>query len=196
MARKIDGTALGEIFAGSLFFYAGLKGISVPHALQAIVQGKNPQTVKPTQTISTEVPTGPPGGPVTGLGNVPVPSSSSQKAWASAQLVAVGALPTSANIDSLAAWANRESPWNASPPDGAEYTHNPLNTTDQTGAVGEVNSVNVAIYPDWATGIAATAATLAGYPDILARLRSGQGLCGWSSPELSTWSGGGYSSIC
>lgn len=129
-------------------------------------------------------------------GTEPLPASASQAAWARAQLRAIGIAPTRADVGSLAAWASRESPWNASPPDGAGFTRNPLNTTDQAGAVGEVNGLNVAIYPDWATGIADTARTLAGYPGIVARLRTGQGLCGWSSVELSRWSGGGYDRVC
>jgi|SRR5579862_1198777 len=194
MARQVDGIALGMIAGGALFMYAGIKGYSVPHALQALIQGKSLAAEPQKYPITGAGPAT--GGSTSTGGATPVPASSSQKSWAAAQLIAVGALPTAANIGSLSAWANKESPWNASPPDGAEYTHNPLNTTDQSGAIGEVNSVNVAIYADWATGIADTAATLQGYPDILARLRTGKGLCGWSSPEFSTWSGGGYDSVC
>lgn len=127
---------------------------------------------------------------------VTAPTSASQRAWAVAQLAAIGAPPTPANINSLSSWANKESPWNSSPPDGAQYTHNPLNTTLQAGAVGEVNSVNVAVYPNWVVGIRDTAQTLAGYPEILSLLRSGKGLCGQTLGELSTWSGGGYDSVC
>lgn len=44
VARQIDGLALGAIAAGSLFTYAGIKGYSVPHALQALVKGQAPST--------------------------------------------------------------------------------------------------------------------------------------------------------
>ncbi|MGH3121724.1 MAG: hypothetical protein ACRDPY_33630 [Streptosporangiaceae bacterium] len=42
MARQLDGLALGAIAAGSLFTYAGIKGYSVPHAIQALVKGQKP----------------------------------------------------------------------------------------------------------------------------------------------------------
>jgi len=42
VARQLDGIALGTILAGSVSLYAGLKGYSLPHALQSLVQGKAP----------------------------------------------------------------------------------------------------------------------------------------------------------
>jgi len=42
VAGQLDGLALGAIAAGSLFSFAGIKGYSIPHALQALVQGKAP----------------------------------------------------------------------------------------------------------------------------------------------------------
>ena len=42
MAGEIDGLALGTLFAGSLFTYAGIKGYSIPHALQSLVSGQAP----------------------------------------------------------------------------------------------------------------------------------------------------------
>jgi hypothetical protein len=44
VASQLDGLALGAIAAGSLFTYAGVKGYSVPHALQALVKGQKPGT--------------------------------------------------------------------------------------------------------------------------------------------------------
>jgi hypothetical protein len=38
----IDGVALGAIGAGSLFLYAGIRGVSVLKALQSLTQGKAP----------------------------------------------------------------------------------------------------------------------------------------------------------
>lgn len=40
--QKISGVALGSVFAGSIFLYAGIKGVSIPAAVQNIVQGKSP----------------------------------------------------------------------------------------------------------------------------------------------------------
>lgn len=43
-SSRIDGLALGTISAGALFAYAGVKGYSVPHALQALIRGQAPST--------------------------------------------------------------------------------------------------------------------------------------------------------
>lgn len=191
----VNGPALASIGAGTLFAYAGIRGFSVPAAVQSIVSGKSPANLPQANPIASASTGSTSAG---GLGPVAAPSSKSQAAWAAAQLAAILAPPTKANIDSLAAWSSHEAPWNASPPDGAEYTHNPLNTTLADGSVGTVNSVGVRIYPDWPTGIAAIAKTiLGGYPAILAALRSGRGLCvGGVSADFLKWSGGGYASIC
>lgn len=42
MAGRIDGVALGAVGAGALFIYAGLRGVSVLKALQAITRGQAP----------------------------------------------------------------------------------------------------------------------------------------------------------
>jgi hypothetical protein len=42
VARQVDGIAVGAIAAGSLLAYAGIKGYSVPHAIQSLVQGQAP----------------------------------------------------------------------------------------------------------------------------------------------------------
>lgn len=44
MAGGVDGLALGALAAGSLFAYAGIRGYSVPHAIQALVSGQPPST--------------------------------------------------------------------------------------------------------------------------------------------------------
>lgn len=41
------GYALGLIFAGSIFTYAGIKGLSITSAITAIIQGKSPSTATP-----------------------------------------------------------------------------------------------------------------------------------------------------
>jgi hypothetical protein len=45
MARKISGPALGAVFVGSAFLYAGIKGYSIGQAIQSIVSGKTPTTL-------------------------------------------------------------------------------------------------------------------------------------------------------
>lgn len=52
MPGQIDGLALGTVFAGSLFVYAGIKGYSVPHALQGLIQGKSPASLPQTYPIT------------------------------------------------------------------------------------------------------------------------------------------------
>lgn len=194
MARGIDGLALGTVAAGSLLVYAGLKGISVPSAIQAMISGHSPSTAAPANQINT-APAAAGSNYVASVTGTP----SSQSGWAKQILGLLGVPTTNANVMSLVAWANRESPWNSSPPDGAEYTHNPLNTTlTSSGVIGSVNSVGVKVYDNWTDGNSATVQTLSGYPNILSALSSGKGLCGNPSvaSELSTWSGGGYSSVC
>lgn len=180
--------------------------------IKAVLQGKGlpknvPQGSADTAVASYESglaaaagPGGPPPGSVPG-GEPPVsaPTGPGQKAWIVAFLTAIGAPATDANINSVTAWINHEAPWNASPPDGALYTNNPLNTTEPGfGSTGTVNSVGVRIYPNAAEGLAATQAVITNgrYGDILLWLRSGKGLCGRSLSGLSVWSGGGYSQVC
>lgn len=128
--------------------------------------------------------------------NGPVPTS--EAAWARDVLRAGGWPRTRAGVSSLETWASRESPWSATPPDGALYTHNPLNVTYGPGATSSVpGTPGVSILPDWGTGIADTAGRIADgtYPGLAAALASGTGLCGFRQ-DFATWSGGGYSSIC
>lgn len=54
MARQIDGLSLGLVAAGGLLGYAGIKGYSIPHALQAFVAGKVP-TGQPDHPIASVV---------------------------------------------------------------------------------------------------------------------------------------------
>lgn len=101
--------------------------------------------------------------------------------------------PTSQqNIASLVNWENREG-GNWHNPD----TFNPLNTTEAYDGSHGTNGPGVQAYKSWLDGLSATASTLQNgrYADILAALKAGKGLGGGSYGGLSTWSGGGYSSI-
>lgn len=115
--------------------------------------------------------------------------SASQASWVRAELRELGDPRTPANIGSLVAWQNRE---------GGGGANNPLNSTEPAPGSTVFNGVGVQNYPTPGEGVAATAVTLRNgrYGDILAALASGQGLCGQSFAGLSTWSGGGYSSVC
>jgi hypothetical protein len=81
--------------------------------------------------------------------------------------------------------------------------YNPLNTTLQesgstTMAGGSsAGADGVQAYTSWTQGVQATVDTLrsSSYSDIIAALKTGNGLGTGSLAGLSTWSGGGYSSI-
>lgn len=178
---------------GIVIAWSGIRGKSWSSVLQALIQGRDPRSLADLNAIHGAPA---PSGSAPGPGTITGPVSGSERAVWLAMLASMGAPPTPANVRSMVAWRTKESPWNNQPPDGAQFTHNPLNTTFDGGATGTVNSAGVKIYPNWVAGIRATVATLNGYPQILGRLRSGKGLCGWSSDEFLTWSGNGYSSVC
>lgn len=125
------------------------------------------------------------------------PANSSENAFWKAVLASLGAPATQANINSLNAWAQKESIWPGGPNKGGLY--NPLNTTLSQPGATNYNSVGVKNFVSPASGVVATVQTLlGGYPAIVSALKSGQGLCGdgAASAEFSKWSGGGYSSVC
>jgi hypothetical protein len=118
-------------------------------------------------------------------------SGSNATQWADSILGAIGAPASGDNVSTLTDWFAQE---------GGGGSNNPLNTTlDTSGSSGTINSSGVQDYSSPAAGIAATAQTLAGYPAIVAALKTGSGLVGIDSSavasELSTWSGGGYTTI-
>ena len=130
-----------------------------------------------------------------GSGGVITPASPAEASWIKAFLGSIGAPPTSANITSVTNWIRHEQAgW---PP----FTkNNPLNTTQAMPGSYPLpgNTAGVQQYPTAAEGIAATKITIENgrYNDVLLALRGGRGLCGRSWAGLSTWSGGGYSSVC
>jgi hypothetical protein len=189
--------------AGAIVVVAGFKGWGISQAVRDIIQGKNPATKQTAQNTITAAAYVSPSGGYTGGTNAPAPTGPvgpGETAFFTAVLLAIAAPPTAPDLTSLHNWRLRESPWNDQPPDGAQYTHNPLNTTLVTGgSSGTVNSVGVQTYSSAATGVAATAQTLlSGYPAIVSALRRGVGLATGDpsvEAELSTWSDGGYSSV-
>lgn len=48
MARQFDGIALGSISVGVILAYAGIRNVSIPGAVQGIIQGKSPQRLAGT----------------------------------------------------------------------------------------------------------------------------------------------------
>jgi len=204
----VNGVGLAATAGGALLLYSAVQGKGFSSAVRSILAGESPANATAQNAInlpasSTSVADLPssslfPGDAGAGLGVTSVgPSSDSEKAWIVALLTSMGAPSTTANINSLSAWFAREGPWGTQGGNG----NNPLNTSI-TGLPGYEGKWSLApvvsIYATASDGIAATVATLHGYPEIVAALRSGQGLCGNESvaSELSEWSGGGYSQVC
>ena len=120
----------------------------------------------------------------------------SEEAFMTAALADLGAPATAANIGSLEAWVQHETPW---PPVAA---FNPMNTTLTAPGSWNFNTfdgnLHVQAYPSAAEGAQANAQTLEnGYPGIVSALRGGGGICGGGfAGEFSKWSGGGYEEVC
>lgn len=183
----------GAVAVGGLFLYSGIKGYSVITALQNIVRGKSPNTGQSVSLFSNSTPGSSGGSGAGGTNAASFPTTASETSMIDSILKGVGAPTTQANIDSLSAWIQHETPW---PP---VASNNPMNTTLKAAGSTQYNSVGVQNYPTPEEGAQANAQTLlGGYPNIVAALRSGKGLCG--NPNLSAeflkWSGGGYSSVC
>jgi hypothetical protein len=209
----ISGVAVVAVFAGGILAWSGVKGWKLSFVTQDILSGKDPKN--DPRIASSALTVSPEGifggllgslvgnlvGSSGGSGNTQLLSQSGSSgrfgsAFAKSVLATIHAPITPQNVASIEAWARRE---------GGGGANNPLNTTygsPQSGISGvpgtTFNSVGVMNYPSQAWGVLATAHTIlgGGYGDIVAALRSGNGLCGRSFSGLSTWSGGGYSSVC
>ena len=197
---KIPGLPVAFIAVGGVLVYSGIENQPLATLLRGLARGQKPAPGPPETFATPGASTAQASPSSSAVG--PAPSGPGEKAWIVAFLLSIGAPPTPANLDSMSSWIAHESSWTSSPPDGALFTHNPLNTTEPGfGAPGAgINSAGVKVYPNAAEGIAATRAAMTNgdYPGILAALRSGRGLCGDPSigGELLTWSGNGYSSVC
>lgn len=198
----ISGVAIAAVFAGGILAWSGIKGYKLSFVVQDVLSGKDPKhDPRVAQSALSVSPGGIFGDLLGGLlgssggsGNAQLLSESGSggrfgTAFAKSVLASIHAPQTAANIKSIQAWAQRE---------GGGGSNNPLNTTLSMPGATDFNSVGVKNYASMAVGVLATAKTLLGgnYSDIVAALRSGNGLCGRSFSGLSTWSGGGYSSVC
>jgi|SRR5215475_224749 len=202
-SQGISGIGVAAAFAGGILIWAGIKGYSVSVIAQDLISGKDPNKDPRNSTPANPVtPAGLikslfgglfgllGGGGSSGSGSsASVTSGPGLQNFARAVLHGIGAPTTQQNINSVIAWAHRE---------GGGGANNPLNTTLGMPGATDFNSVGVKNFKDMSQGATATVRTLlgGGYSDILAALRSGRGLCGQSFSGLSTWSGGGYSSVC
>jgi hypothetical protein len=113
-----------------------------------------------------------------------------RQAFATQVLTGLGMPVTSANVNFLIAWMQRE---------GGGGANNPLNTTLQYGGSTSLagNSAGVQNYASAAIGVQATIQTLqsAAYGDIRAALKTGKADPNQTYNGLSTWSGGGYNTL-
>lgn len=190
--------AAGVIVAGGVYLWSALYNQNVTAVLQSLIKGQKPQAgpaqqpaVPLTQGFGSTSPGGPggPGGP----GQPPPPPGPGLDGAIKGILSYIGAPATSANVNSMSAWYSHE---NSGWPPGC--ANNPWNTTLPEPGASNCNSVGVKNYTSLSQGIQANGDTLTGgYPQIVAALRSGNGLCGGGlAQEFLTWSGGGYSSVC
>jgi hypothetical protein len=185
---KMDGPGIAAVGIGIVFVYGGVKGYSPVKAFENIIKGKNPsENQSGASLVNAASDSGGSSGGVT-------PTSGSETDWIKAFLTAIGAPQTTANINSLAAWMRREfSGW---PPSAK---NNPFATTQSMPGSTQFNSVGVQNYASAADGVSANAQTITNgrYPTIVSALKAGTGICGGGfASEFSTWSGGGYSSVC
>jgi hypothetical protein len=206
-SQGISGVGVAAAFAGGILIWAGIKGWSVSIIAQDLLSGKDPRTDPRNSTPANPVS---PAGLITSLfggilgavlrvfgggsgggssSGANVTAGPGLTSFAHAVLKGIGAPESSSNVQSIIAWAHRE---------GGGGANNPLNTTLGMPGATNFNSVGVKNFTSPSQGATASVRTLlgGGYSDILSALRSGRGLCGSSYSGLSTWSGGGYSSVC
>jgi hypothetical protein len=177
---------------GGLALYASLKGKSFLGAFRDVLSGQSPKNAVSANLIQG----GSSGGTVSNSqsfsGALFTGAGASEKSFFSAMLKNLGAPATSANLNSMYAWAKQEEP-GFPPQNVGGYAWNPLNIKGGDGA-----------FEQWTSPTAGASGTAAfmlenNYSAIVSALRSGQGLIGNTNPqvaaELSAWSGGGYSSV-
>ncbi len=119
--REVSAAALGTIFAGSVFVYAGIKGIDIGAAIQSIVSGKSPGKLANTSPIifggtgaTTQSSSGGPGAVLTGVGS-PIDTKSTNPANRALGRVMAAAYGWGSGADWAAldnGWGNLESGWN------------------------------------------------------------------------------------
>jgi hypothetical protein len=121
-------------------------------------------------------------------------TTGNESSFATAVLNGLGAPVTQSNLDFIERWITRE---------GGGGDNNPLNTTQQMSGSTLLsgNTAGVQNYSNLDVGVQATVKTLTNdfYPNIVAALRSGNAeqadAAGQLSHDLSTWSGGGYTTL-
>jgi hypothetical protein len=186
----VRGVSVALVAGGAVLVFSGVENATLADTLRSLAKGRKP-AAGPAEF--TSISTGSGGG---GGGTVTAPSGPGERAWITALMLSLGAPPTSANVNSVASWIAREGPFE-SHFNGSAPANNPMNTTQDEPGATVFNPQGVKNYPSSVVGIRATVTTLEhGYPQIVAALRSGRGLCGVAPDEFLKWSGKGYSSVC
>jgi hypothetical protein len=108
----VDGAAIGAVAAGSVFLYAGIKGISALASLTSIVRGESPGKLPVTAPIASSALTNVPG-TVTGPGDLGAKSAGAKANQAIGRLLAApyGWAAGQQWNDLVSLW-NKESGWN------------------------------------------------------------------------------------
>lgn len=195
MAGRISGFYVAVTAVGGVLVWSGWQNTSLTATFRSLLSGKLPAPGTGGVTVTAAN-----FNSIAGTENssATVAPSASQTQWNTALLAGLGAPATAANLQSLAQWQAHEEP-------SSDWSHwnNPMNTTLTEPGSTSQNSVGVQQFTSLSQGLQATIDTLdsGAYNAIILALRSGQGLPGVGPPnsqasaELSTWSGGGYSSV-
>jgi hypothetical protein len=203
VAGKVSGLYVGVTAAGAVLVWSGWKGATLAATLKSLLAGNlNAAATEGVVDVSAAAL----GVTAANFNSIPgtenssatVAASASQDQWNTALLAGLNAPATSANLESLAQWQAHEEPtsdW--------DHWNNPMNTTLTEPGSSSQNSVGVQEFTSLSQGLQATIDTLdsGAYSAIILALRSGQGLPDVGPPnsqasaDLSTWSGGGYSSV-
>lgn len=172
-----------RIYDANLAIIGGTPGLIKP-GQHLVIPGASTSAPRPATSAASPTPSSAPA----------TPASSSETAWIASFLGALGAPNSPQNQATMTQWIAQEQPWSQ-----AEQSWNPLNTMESGFGSTSTFGIGISIYPTAEDGLQATLAAIhnGDYPAIITALKNSQSMASygpWSS-DLSTWSGGGYSTI-
>lgn len=188
---------VGSIIVGSIFVWSALFNKTITSTIQSLVQGEKPKPgpMQPSGFVAQAGGTGGTGGKGGSAGSGPV--GAGLTGAITGLLHDLGAPASPANLHSMQAWYTHE---NSGWPPGC--ANNPWNSTQKTSGSTYCAGPGVQNYPNIQVGVHMNALTMMNglYPNIVAALRAGRGVCGTEfNNEFCTWSDcskGGYGSVC